>query len=90
MYIVIREARRCSPGVNHDALLHTLQLNLCVSTMEQRKKIEDVWFEYRSGIKAFLHTRVSAAEEVDDLLQEILIKTHKSLPVLKSEKNKPK
>lgn len=41
--------------------------------------IEDIWAEYRTVLKAFLHRRVSDADDVDDLLQEILIKTHTHL-----------
>ena len=37
--------------------------------------IEEVWNEYRTRIKSFLHARVSNPADVDDLLQEISIKT---------------
>lgn len=47
--------------------------------------IETVWSEYRASLKSFLHTRVSNTADVDDLLQEILIKTHKNLHSVKSE-----
>ena len=46
--------------------------------------IEQVWGEYQSGLKAFLHSKISNHDDVDDLLQEILIKTHQSLHTLKS------
>ncbi len=49
--------------------------------------IEDVWSQYRAGIKAFLHLKISDSDEVDDLLQEILIKTYKNLPSVKSEES---
>ena len=52
--------------------------------MKQDLKIEKVWSEYRAAIKALLHTRISDPDEVDDLLQEILIKVHKNLSSLKS------
>ncbi len=42
-------------------------------------KLEDVWSAYRSQLKAFLHSKVSNSADVEDLLQEILIKTHNSL-----------
>lgn len=44
--------------------------------------IEDIWSEYRSRIKAFLHSRVSNSADVDDLLQEISIKTFTGLGAL--------
>ena len=45
---------------------------------------ESVWEEYREALQAFLHSRVSTPDDVDDLLQEILIKTHKNLHTIKS------
>lgn len=47
-------------------------------------KIETIWENYRDNIKAFLHSKVSSPEDVDDLLQEIVIKTYKSLDTLNS------
>ena len=47
--------------------------------------IAQIWTEYRAGLKSFLHSRVSNPSDVDDLLQEILIKTHQSLHTLRSE-----
>jgi len=47
--------------------------------------IEQVWEEYRSSIKGFLHSKISDPDDVDDLLQEILIKTYKNLGSIKSE-----
>ncbi len=44
--------------------------------------IEEVWSQYRNRIKAFLHSRVSNSSDVDDLLQEILIKVFAGLPKL--------
>ncbi|KZL19421.1 ECF RNA polymerase sigma factor SigR [Pseudovibrio axinellae] len=37
--------------------------------------LEDIWEQYRSALKAFLRSRLSNPEDVEDLLQEILIKT---------------
>ncbi|MFM2626567.1 RNA polymerase sigma factor SigZ [Vibrio chagasii] len=37
--------------------------------------LEQVWAEYQQTLKAFLHSKVSNSADVDDLLQEILIKT---------------
>lgn len=53
--------------------------------MESRINIESIWAEYRSGIQAFLRSRVSNADDVEDLLQEILIKTHEKLSSLRSD-----
>ena len=48
-------------------------------------KIETLWAEYRSGLQAFLRSKVSDPTEAEDLLQDILIKTHQHLPSLQSE-----
>lgn len=42
-------------------------------------QLEHLWSEYRSALKAFLHRKVNNPADVDDLLQDILIKTHKNL-----------
>lgn len=47
--------------------------------------IEEVWSEYKSGLKAFLHFKVGNIDDVDDLLQELLIKTHNNLHTINSE-----
>jgi RNA polymerase sigma-70 factor (ECF subfamily) len=52
--------------------------------MGQETSIENVWHEYRAHIKAFLHSKISDSDEIDDLLQDILIKTHRNLHSLKS------
>jgi RNA polymerase sigma-70 factor (ECF subfamily) len=44
--------------------------------------IEDIWSEYRARIKAFLHSKVSNPADVDDLLQDISIKTFAGLAKL--------
>ncbi len=46
---------------------------------------EEIWSEYRASLKSFLHSKVSSPDEVDDLLQEIMIKIYKNLSVIKSE-----
>ena len=48
--------------------------------------LETIWAKYRSGLKAFLHSKVSNEADVDDLLQDILIKTHQHLHTVRSEK----
>ncbi|MEZ8801215.1 RNA polymerase sigma factor SigZ [Vibrio splendidus] len=52
--------------------------------------IENIWQEYRLSLKAFLHSKVSNASDVDDLLQDILIKSYENLGKLRSgDKIKP-
>lgn len=50
--------------------------------MSNPTNIESIWSQYRSGLKAFVHSRVSNPADVEDLLQEILIKTHRKLDTL--------
>lgn len=45
-------------------------------------KLEVIWSEYQSSLKAFLRSKVSNPEDVEDLLQEILIKTHRNLTTI--------
>ncbi|MEZ9628497.1 RNA polymerase sigma factor SigZ [Vibrio breoganii] len=42
-------------------------------------KIEAIWSEYQASLKVFLLKNVSNADDVDDLLQEIMLKTHQNL-----------
>jgi RNA polymerase sigma-70 factor (ECF subfamily) len=52
--------------------------------------LESIWQEYSTSLRAFLHSRVSNDADVEDLLQEVLIKTHQNLDtVASSEKIKP-
>lgn len=53
--------------------------------MNNPTDIENIWSQYRSGLKAFLHSRVSNPADVEDLLQEILIKTHNRLETLNDQ-----
>lgn len=45
--------------------------------------LDVIWKEYRASLKAFLHSNVSNPDDVDDLLQEILIKTYHNLGEVK-------
>jgi len=47
--------------------------------------IETIWQEYRTSLLRFLSSKVSNESDVEDLLQVILIKTHKNLTSLTSE-----
>ncbi len=52
--------------------------------------LESIWQEYSTSLRSFLHSRVSNDADVEDLLQEVLIKTHQNLDtVASSEKIKP-
>ncbi|MGF1724843.1 RNA polymerase sigma factor SigZ [Photobacterium nomapromontoriensis] len=44
--------------------------------------LDQIWNEYRGSIKGFLHKHVSNPDDVDDLKQEILIKTYQNLHTL--------
>lgn len=46
---------------------------------------EEVWTEYRSSLQSFLRSKVSSREDAEDLLQEILIKTHANLHTVKED-----
>lgn len=48
--------------------------------------LDAIWNEYRASLKAFLHSNVSNPDDVDDLLQEILIKTYHNLGEVKEAK----
>ena len=47
--------------------------------------LEEIWSEYRNALKAFLHSKISNPADVEDLLQEILIKTHNNINTLEDE-----
>ncbi|MEP4768824.1 MAG: RNA polymerase sigma factor SigZ [Roseibium sp.] len=44
--------------------------------------LDSVWREYRSSLTAFLRSKVSNNADVEDLLQDILLKTHKNIAEL--------
>lgn len=46
--------------------------------------IQYIWQEYRRHLKAFLHSKVSNPADVEELLQEILLKTHQNIGSLKA------
>ena len=49
--------------------------------------LETVWSDYRSELTAFLRQRLRDPADVDDVLQEVLLKTHQSLPQLRDGAN---
>jgi len=48
--------------------------------------IEHIWNDYGNLLRGFLVSKVSNTEDAEDLLQEILIKTHKNMDSLKDPK----
>jgi RNA polymerase sigma-70 factor (ECF subfamily) len=48
--------------------------------------IEEIWNDYGNLLRGFLLSRVKNPEDAEDLLQEILIKTHKNMGSLKDPK----
>lgn len=50
-------------------------------------KLEQIWSVYQDSLKAFLHSKVSDPADVDDLLQEVLIKTHQKVHTITDEGN---
>lgn len=46
--------------------------------------VEQVWTEYQPSLKSFLHSKVSNHADVDDLLQDILVKTYHKLSSVKN------
>ena len=49
--------------------------------------IDKIWLEYQSALKRFLHSKVNNEADVDDLLQEILIKTHHNMHTINDHRN---
>ncbi|WP_299011389.1 RNA polymerase sigma factor SigZ [uncultured Shewanella sp.] len=47
--------------------------------------LEKIWNEYRLNLKAFLHTKIANEADVEDVLQDILIKTHQHLHTVRTE-----
>ena len=45
--------------------------------------VETIWAEYQTSLKAFLYKNVNNTADVEDLLQEILIKTYQNLSTVK-------
>ncbi|WP_444946713.1 RNA polymerase sigma factor SigZ [Microbulbifer sp. VTAC004] len=49
--------------------------------------IDSIWKKYSAALKAFLHSRISSPDMVDDILQEILIRTHKNIHTIRDQKS---
>ncbi|MCL9783397.1 RNA polymerase sigma factor SigZ, partial [Vibrio sp. S4M6] len=48
--------------------------------------IEIVWADYQQSLKNFLRKHIQNQDDVDDLLQEILIRSYQNLPSVKDHK----
>lgn len=48
-------------------------------------ELEKIWSEYKAGLSAFLHSKIANHHDVEDLLQEVLLKTHQKLGQVESE-----
>lgn len=42
-------------------------------------ELETIWAEYQQALKGFLLSKISDHDDVEDILQEVLIKTHENL-----------
>lgn len=51
---------------------------------ETTVNMDHIWREYRSDLRAFLQSRVSNPADVDDLLQDLLLKSHQNLHTVKA------
>ncbi|MBW3698275.1 RNA polymerase sigma factor SigZ [Vibrio sp. T187] len=58
-----------------------------MKTANNELHFEDIWSEYQKAIKAFLYSKVSNQDDVDDLQQEILIKTYQNLGAVKDSES---
>ena len=52
-----------------------------------KMNIEEIWLEYRAALKRFLHAKISNEADVEDVLQDILIKTYNNLNSVKTQKS---
>lgn len=47
--------------------------------------IETIWSDYQVALKRFLHSKVASEADVEDLLQDILLKTFNNLHTIKEQ-----
>ena len=47
--------------------------------------IDTIWREYRQGLQRFLQSRIANPADAEDVLQDILIKSHQHLHTLSSQ-----
>ncbi|WP_306145961.1 RNA polymerase sigma factor SigZ [Roseibium sp. MMSF_3412] len=51
------------------------------------RDLATVWTEYRAALSAFLNSRISNPADAEEVLQDILLKTHRNLDTLKDVKS---
>lgn len=58
---------------------------MCIALVMRRYKldIKIIWSQYQTSLKAFLHSKIANPSDVDDLMQDILIKTYQHLNKVK-------
>lgn len=49
---------------------------------DRKVDVGTVWTQYRTALRSYLARRVSTPDDVDELLQDILLRTHQQLPEL--------
>tara|TARA_B100000446_G_scaffold134938_1_gene127164 strand:+ start:1775 stop:2377 length:603 start_codon:yes stop_codon:yes gene_type:complete len=54
------------------------------TTSNSQPTFESLWFQYRQQLSSFLHARIANADDAEDILQEVLLKSLQALPTLKS------
>ncbi|MFY8275413.1 RNA polymerase sigma factor SigZ [Pseudoalteromonas sp. SSDWG2] len=50
-------------------------------------RIEQIWAEYKHSLRSFLRSKIANEADVEELLQEILLKTHLHLHQLKDQRS---
>ena len=70
--------------VGDDSEANTLAMQR-VPPLRGLMQTEDIWSLYRAHLKAFLHSKVANPADVDDLLQDIFIKTHNNIQQLATD-----
>lgn len=57
------------------------------TTASRAEQFSGVWEQYQRGIEALIRSKISNRADAEDILQEVLIRTYKKLPTVKSEKS---
>ena len=55
--------------------------------MTSNEKLNSLWKSYKGGIKNFILSRVENSADADEILQEVLIKTYKSVESIDKEES---
>jgi len=70
----------------HAKLIWLILLFIGLEKRMSGMKIERVWSDYQASLRAFLHKNIANPADVDDLLQEILLKTYRNLGTVQDSK----